>query len=106
MQVLKALVIIMGILIMAGMGLLVYGLITRVSWNDAAAHADTAPVSSSVSFGVVASSLPTGASVVSVAVDRGRAVVHVRLPDGGAEIRFFDPMTGATMGSIQLKVAP
>ena len=106
MQALKALVIIMGILIMAGMGLLVYGLTTRVSWNDRAEHENPAPDSSSASFGMVASNLPTGAAVVSVSVDRTRAVVHVRLPDGGAEIRFFDLVTGATTGSIHLKAAP
>jgi len=106
MQALKALVIIMGILIMAGMGLLVYGLTTRVSWDDRVAREDSALVPSSASFGRVASNLPIGASVVSVAVDRGRAVVHVRLPNGGAEIRIFDLMTGAATGSIQLKAAP
>ena len=106
MQALKALVIIMGILIMAGMGLLVYGLTTRVSWDDQVAREDPALVPSSVSFGRVASNLPTGASVVSVSVDRARAVVHVRLPDGGAEIRFFDLVTGAATGSIHLKAAP
>jgi hypothetical protein len=106
MQALKALVIFMGVLIIAGMGLLVYGLMTRVSWDDKTVQADAPPASTSVSFAGVSSALPAGATVESVAADNGRAVVHVRLVDGGAEIRLFDLATGAATGTIQLKAAP
>ena len=101
MQALKALVIFMSVLIIAGMGLLVYGLMTRVSWDDKTVQAEAPLASASVSF-----ALPAGATVESVAVDNGRAVVHVRLVDGGAEIRLFDLATGAATGTIQLKAAP
>ena len=101
MQALKALVIFMGVLIIAGMGLLGYGLMTRVSWDDKTVQAEAPLAAASVSF-----ALPAGATVESVAVDNGRAVVHVRLVDGGAEIRLFDLATGASSGTIQLKAAP
>ena len=101
MQALKALVIIMGVMIFAGMGLLVYGMVTQVSWGDGSEQAAAAEA-----FGKVAASLPTGAVVAGVSVDNGRAVVHVRLAGGGAEIRVFDLDTGAATGTIQLKAAP
>ena len=106
MQALKALVIFMGVLIIAGMGLLVYGLMTRVTWSDEAAPAAMAPASPVARIGTITSNLPAGAAVASVSVDTGRAVVHVRLADGGAEIRLFDLATGTAMGTIQLKAAP
>ena len=101
MQALKALVIIMGVMIFAGMGLLVYGLMTRVSGED-----DSARVAAAEAFGKISATLPAGAVVAGVSVDNGRAVVHVRLPDGGAEVRVFDLATGAATGSIELKAAP
>lgn len=101
MQALKALVIVMGVLIIAGMGLLVYGLMTRVSWED-----DSASSGAAKSFGDVSQTLPAGASVGEISVDGGRAVVQVRLPGGGAELRVYDLSTGAAMGTIQLKAAP
>lgn len=105
MQALKALVITMGVMIIAGMGLLVYGLITRVSWKEVAGQVDQPTVAHSAAFRAVVSRLPAGASVASVSVDKGRAVVLVRLPDGGAEIRLFDVTTGIAVGTIQLKAA-
>ena len=78
MQALKALVIIMGVMIFAGMGLLVYGLMTRVSGED-----DSARVAAAEAFGKVSATLPAG-----------------------AEVRVFDLATGAATGSIELKAAP
>jgi len=101
MQALRAVVIIMGVMIIAGMGLLVYGMMTQISWGD-----ETEQSAVAEAFGNVASSLPTGAVVAGVSVDDGRAVVHVRLAGGGAEVRIFDLDTGAATGTIQLKAAP
>ena len=103
MQALKALVIIMGILIIAGMGLLVYGLMTRVSWNEVSGQAEKPLTGQVASFDAVVSTLPAGASVASVSVENDRAVVLVQLPDGGAEIRLFDLETGSMIGTIRLK---
>ena len=101
MQALKALVIIMGVMIIAGMALLVYGLITHGSGGDAGDRA-----AASLPFAQANVALPAGATVESVSVDDGRAVVHVRLPGGGAELRVFDLATGAARGTIRLKAAP
>ena len=55
MQALKALVIIMGILIIAGMGLLVYGLMTRVSWNEVSGQVEKPLTGQVASFDAVVS---------------------------------------------------
>jgi hypothetical protein len=101
MQALKALVIFMGVLIIAGMAMLVYGLMTRVGVDDRVEQA-----TATQAFGLVESVLPAGATVAGVSVDGGRVVVDIRLPDGGAEVRAYDLATGAALGSIRLKVAP
>lgn len=99
MQALKALVIIMGVLIVGGMGLLVYGLMTRASWESE----DKRRAAPSVPFGEVVSTLPEGATIARISVDGGRAIVDIRLSDGGAELRVFDLATGAPAGNIRLE---
>jgi hypothetical protein len=101
MQALKALVIFMGILIFAGMGLLVYGLMTRVGGDG-----DDAPDVAAKPFGLVEHALPAGATVAGISIDKGRAIVDVRTPGGGAELHLFDLATGAPSGTIRLKAAP
>lgn len=103
MQALKALVIFMGVLIFAGMGLLVYGLMTRVGGEDIAEPERPQPLKP---FGIVESVLPAGATVGRVSVENGSAVVEVRRSDGGVEIRMFDLATGAAGGTIRLLVTP
>jgi len=99
MQALKALVIFMGVLIVAGMALLVYGLMTRVSWDGD----EKAAAGPSVPFGEVVSTLPEGSTIAGISVDGGRAIVDIRLSDGGAELRVFDLSTGAPAGNIRLE---
>ncbi len=101
MQALKALVIIMGVLIFAGMGLLVYGLMTKVDGEKS-----DSPAPSTTPFGMVEHSLPPGAKIDGISIDGGRAIVDVRTPDGVAELRIFDLATGAQTGTIKLKAAP
>ncbi len=103
MQALKALVIFMGVLIFAGMGLLVYGLLTRVGVDDDGEQATAVMVKP---FGLVEATLPAGATVADVSVETGRATVQVRLPDGGVELHVFDLATGAAHGTVRLKVTP
>ncbi len=98
MQALKALVVFMGILIFIAMGFLVYGLLDR------GGNAQTS--TAATSFGLIEQRLPAGASVSAMTVDAGRAIIHVRLADGGAEIRIFDLASGAALGTIRLDAAP
>jgi hypothetical protein len=103
MQALKALVIFMGVLIFAGMGLLVYGLLTRVGGEDIA---EPERPRTFKQFGIVEANLPAGATVGQVSIEGGNAVVEVRRADGGVEIRLFDLSTGAANGTIRLLATP
>ena len=100
MQALKALVVFMGILIFIAMGFLVYGLLTR---GD---DAEEPKYVTGSSFGLIEQQLPAGASVSGTSLQDGRLVVRLRLAKGGAEIRIFDLVSGASLGVIRLKAAP
>ena len=94
MRALKGVVIGMGLLIVLGMGLLVYGLATRLGGAaDGAGEPD---------FGTVRAALPAGARIGAVAVQDGRIVVPVQLPGGGAEILVFGLESGRRLGAIAL----
>ncbi|MBT5111259.1 MAG: hypothetical protein HOM25_21450 [Rhodospirillaceae bacterium] len=107
MQALKAVVIVMAVLIVAGLGLLAYGLVTKIgggSTNDAGADKNNAPQYSA--FGTVETALPPGARVVGMAVDDGRIVVRVEAPGGGQSLMVFNVDTGAQLGTIRIRAAP
>lgn len=95
MQALKALVIGMGVLIIAGMAILVYGLTGKVGTSLSSKPSPAA-------FGTIRANLPAGASVDTVHVEDGNAVVHLVMPDGGAQIMVFRLSDGRQTGTIEL----
>jgi len=97
MRALKGVVIGMGLLIVLGMGLLVYGLATRLG--------GTAEGGGEPEFGTVRAALSAGARIGAVAVQDGRIVVPVQLPGGGAEILVFGLKDGRRLGAITLDPA-
>ncbi len=101
MQALKALVIFMGVLILAGLGLLVYGLMTRIGGEQ-----DETRVTAAQPFGKAEYTMPAGANIAGISIDNGRAIVDIRKSDGGAELRVFDLSTGRPSGTIRLKAVP
>jgi len=96
MQAVKALVIGMGILIIAGLALMVYGLTTKFG-------APTSPNASGAAFGTIRANLPTGAAVESVQLQDGSVLVHLTMPDGGAQIMVFRLSDGRQTGTIELQ---
>jgi hypothetical protein len=96
MQILKAVVIGMGILIVAGMAILVYGIGSR--FGDGVAGKDAAPA-----FGTIRAALPAGATVASVQMQEGSALVHRTMPDGGVQIMVFRLSDGRQTGTIELQ---
>ncbi len=113
MRALKALVIGMGILIVAGFAVLVVGLIQRVGVGGdgdggVAGSTPRAPIAGMKSpavsgdFGDVRVSLPAGAVVAGVSTDAGRLVVHVRLAGGASRVLVIDLATGRRLGAIDL----
>jgi len=103
MRALKLIVIVMGVLIFAASGMLIYGLVTR-GGKESGSAGTAAPASRS--FGTIDAALPPGATIAGVSVDGGRAVVRVQLPGGGEELRVFDLASGAALGVIRLRATP
>lgn len=96
MQILKAVVIGMGVLIVAGMAILVYGIGSR--FGAGVAGKDGAPA-----FGTIRAALPAGATVTSVQMQDGSALVHLTMPDGGVQIMVFRLSDGRQTGTIELQ---
>jgi hypothetical protein len=80
MQALKALVIFMGVLIVAGMALLVYGLVTRTGGGDGRGAAPGAPAARP--FGALELAVPAGCTIAGSELAGERLVVRL---DGLAE---------------------
>ncbi len=104
-KAIKALVAFMGILIVAGLGLLGYGLMNAK--NGAKPRAATAAAAASpaaavmAEFGAVAVPVPAGARVEQTLVVGERVVL--RLAGGGGErLLVLDPAAGTVTGSFVL----
>ncbi len=96
MRSIQALVIVMGILIVGGMTLVGYQIVTTVGESPAA----PAP------FGEVELALPPGARVLDMAAIDDRLVLRVEGGDGRQRLLVLDPSTGALVGTIVLTQAP
>lgn len=110
MKAIKALVLFMGILIVAGLGVLGYGL-SQQSDDKAAATTVTASPgivsgSGAGSFGAISVTLPTGSRVEQVLVAGERVVVRVTGGADGERLVVLDPRSGAIAGSFVLAVEP
>ncbi len=101
MHSIKALVIFMGLLILAGLGLLVYGVVSQVS--------ETAGPGAPGGFDESVVPLPIGCSVVETRVDGDRLVVRTDGPLGYEQcqkIIIIDLQSGEVLGRIQFKLGP
>ncbi len=95
MQAIKAIVIGMGFLIVAGMAILVYGL---TSGFETSKSADGA-----AAFGTIRATLPSGATVQGTDLDGDTMLVRLGLPDGGVRIMVFRLSDGRQIGTINLQ---
>ena len=98
MQALKALVIGMGVLIVAGVAILVYGLTGKL--GDVAEEQDPNP---SAPFGTIRVEMPAGATVRDATLDGDRMVVRLLLPDGGARLMVFRLSDGRQIGAVEFQ---
>ncbi len=101
MHSIKALVIFMGLLILAGLGLLVYGVVNQIT--------DGSGAGAPGGFDESVVPLPIGCSVVETHVDGDRLVVRL----GGTygyepcqKIIIIDLQSGELLGRIQFKLGP
>jgi hypothetical protein len=101
MRALKVLVVVMGVLLVAGAAVLVATIVSRLAQRPAlpAASAATRPVP----FGETAVTLPLGSKLVGMQATGNRLVLQVERPDGRLEFLVLDPDTGTMLGRIELR---
>lgn len=106
MRAIKGLVVFLGVLLLAGLGLLGYGLYSKapVKGTPSAAPATTA-VAPVADFGQLAVPVPAGSRIEQMMVAGERVVL--RLSGGGPErILVLDPGQGKVAGSFVLTPEP
>jgi len=109
MKALKVLVIFMTVLLVAGLGLVGYGVVNRAPQSKpghaAATVASAAAGAEGRDFGTVEVALPVGARIEQMAVAGDRVVL--RVSGAGAErLIVLDPAIGRVAGSFVLTAAP
>jgi hypothetical protein len=104
MQSIKALVIFMGLLILAGLGLLVYGVVGQVS-EVAGPGVPGAPGG----FDAASVTLPAGCVLAQARIEAGRLVLRAEGPSGRPDCQqviLLDPASGAELGRITVAPQP
>ncbi|MBI2236526.1 MAG: hypothetical protein HYU60_06185 [Magnetospirillum sp.] len=102
MRAIKALVIFMGVLLFAGLGLLVYAMSTKARQ---AGTPTAPPAGTAAEFGRVEVTVPAGARIEQM-VAAGERVV-LRLSGTGPErLLVLDPAAGRLVGSFELAPQP
>ena len=96
MRALKALVVVMGIMLIGGFAVLVAVIIGRVS------HGGTAPRS----FPATAIDIPPGARVEAMTAGTDRLILDLVLPEDRRQLVVIDLATGARLGTVELRPAP
>ena len=95
MQALKALVIILGILILTAFGFLAYGVATKFGVSKLRVAAQD-------SFAENRVALSAGARVVETTFGGGRIILRVVMPDGAEALVLIDAATGVRVGLVHL----
>ena len=112
MQALKALVIVMGVLILAGMALVGYTIVKRATAPEAsrrtvAAGSSASPAAGEAApYGPVEIALPAGARILRTETAGRRLIVELELAGGGERILAIELETGKLLGTIDLKARP
>jgi hypothetical protein len=113
MKSLKALVVIMGLLILAGLGLLVYGVVGQVSQiagpGDDPGASLGAPPDASGGFDATTVTLPAGCRLAQAELDEGRLVLRAEGPADRPDCQqviLLDPASGAELGRVRIAPQP
>jgi len=95
-RALKILVIVMGVMILAGFAALIVVIAGRLSRGGPA----TAP------FAAAPIELPAGARIETMGIGTDRLVLDILLPDGDRRLMIIDPASGHLLGAIPLRSTP
>ncbi len=99
MQSIKALVIFMGLLIVAGLGLVAYGMVNQVTDDPGAAGG----------FDETKLPLPAGCRLAEARLDEGRLVLRAEGPPDRPDCQqviLLDPASGAEFGRVTVTPQP
>jgi hypothetical protein len=99
MRALKILVVVMGVMIVVGTGVLIAVIAGRLS-RGGATTGGARP------FGTTAIDVPRGARIEAMTAGPDRLVLELTLAEGGRELVVIDLITGARLGTIELRTAP
>jgi Family of unknown function (DUF6476) len=99
MRGLKILVIVMGVMLVAGF----VGLITLIAVRLSRGGAAATPARP---FAADPIEIPRGARIESMSVGGDRLVLEVALPEGGRQLVVIDLSTGTRLGAIELRAGP
>jgi hypothetical protein len=97
-QALKVVVVIMGLMILAGLTLLGAIVASRM------AHRSPATAASAPAFSAAPIDLPAGARVATIKIGIDRLVVDIVLADGNHQLLVIDLGTGRRLGTIPLNL--
>lgn len=111
MQALKALVIVLGVMIVAGIaviGVTIYHRATNLVNSPVPGSTEPAVRTGfgpgfGPGFGRVALDLPPGSRVVEMTAEGDRLILRLRLADGGRRILILDMATGKRLGTFELR---
>ena len=99
MVALKVLVVVMGVMLVAGVGILIVAIAGRVSHKDS-------PVGAAQPFVAAPIEIPPGARIEAMSAGPDRLVLDLVLADGGRQLVVLDLATGRRLGTIPLRAAP
>jgi hypothetical protein len=99
MRALKILVIVMGVMILAGFSGIVIVIAGRLT-HGAPGNAPSQP------FTAAPIELPAGARIETIGVSSDRLVLDIVRPDGEHRLLIIDIATGRQLGAIPLRIAP
>jgi hypothetical protein len=97
MRALKALVVVMGIMIVAGVAVLAATIVGRLSPSG-----NVAPQT----FAAAPIDIPRGARIETMSTESGRLVLDLVLADGTRQLVIIDLASGKKLGTIPLRPAP
>jgi hypothetical protein len=95
-RALKILVVVMGVMLVAGVAILVATIAMRTSQPRLGeGPLSTSPIE-----------LPAGAHIEAMSIGGDRLVIAIVLPDGNRQLHVLDLVRGRTLGVIPLRTAP
>lgn len=99
MAALKVLVVVMGVMLVAGVAVLIVAIAGRVSQKG---HSSAGPQP----FAAAPVDIPSGARIEAMSTGPDRLVLDLMLADGSRQLLVIDLASGRRLGTIPLRAAP